>query len=333
MLKFLVLGDFHYKKNMYASTLAHLETILQRAKIENVDFVIHTGDFCNDYQGSPELMQAYLNNPYNLPVFGIYGNHELETKGNTMPFVSTKLSNRNVTFAGPELGYWYYDYKGYRIIGLDTNYSYNTTSYRWEHNLPASWGAPAENERKDSLSPAQIQWLNQVIGQASGDKRKVIVFSHTGLSGEWASSPDAQEVRNIFKKYPGTVILSVNGHLHTDHFCVKENVAYFDVNVVMSGYWQPHNDFHYADEHYFTREKFDNTGLIIGTEDVPLNALSQSKNTWFFTEPLSAVVAIQDNGDIDIKGAKTGWKYDVLPPCQISCVKPEIPDYTASINL
>ena len=79
---------------MYTPQVAHLKQILDRAAENNVDFVLHGGDFCNDYAGSPELIDLYLNNPHNLPVYGVYGNHELETVGNSMENVTPCLCNQ-----------------------------------------------------------------------------------------------------------------------------------------------------------------------------------------------------------------------------------------------
>lgn len=197
-MKFLVFADFHYKKGMYASTLEHLHSILQRAHNEGAEFVIHLGDFSNDYADSPEITGVYLNNKFNLPAFGIYGNHELETAGNSMATVTPLLCNRDVCFADSEAGYWHYDIDGYRLIGLDTNYSYNAQSNIWQHNLPASWGAPDGNLYPNSLSSRQLEWLDGVISDAHSKGLKALVFSHTGLSGEWESSPDAEAVRMIF---------------------------------------------------------------------------------------------------------------------------------------
>ena len=78
MLKFSVFADLHYKKGMYAVKISDMEKILERANENHVDFMIHAGDLCNDYIGSPELINAYLKNKYQLPVYGIYGNHEKE---------------------------------------------------------------------------------------------------------------------------------------------------------------------------------------------------------------------------------------------------------------
>lgn len=322
MLKFLVFADLHYKKGMYASTMAHLEAIMQRAHDENVDFMIHMGDFCNDYAGSPEIVEMYLNNRYGLPVYGIYGNHELETTGNSMENVTPLLCNRDVAFGKGGAGYWYCDIGNYRLIGLDTNYSYNAALTQWQHNAPASWDAPDGNLYSDSLGPEQLKWLEATIADAAEKGLKALVFSHDGLSGEWQSSPDAEAVRRMFARYKGTVIMCLNGHLHSDHFCIKDDIAYFDVNTVLNGYWKVSDTHHYTDEHTFIRE-------IPGTdhtENVRLNSLTQSTNTWFFEDPLSAIVGIDADG-IRIKGSTTRWKYGIAPSDQADGVRPAITDH------
>ena len=324
-MRFLVFADFHYKKGMYASTLEQLHSILRRAHNEGAEFVIHLGDFSNDYAGSSEVVGAYLNNAYGLPVFGIYGNHELETVGNSMATVTSLLCNREVCFAGGDAGYWHYDIGGYRLIGLDTNYSYNAQYGTWQHNLAASWGAPNGNLYSDSLSPRQLAWLEWLLTDACSKGLKALVFSHAALSGEWESSPDAAAVREIFGRYPGTVVMSLNGHLHTDHFCVKDGVAYFDVNSVLNGYWEPTDSHHYSDAHTFVREVFDGGGNATAVEEVPLNTLSQSKNTWFFDEPLSAMVEISGNR-INIAGSSTDWKYGIAPATKSDSIKAGIAD-------
>lgn len=306
-------ADFHYKKNMYASTVRHLNDILERANREDVDFVIHLGDFCNDYKNSPEVVNTYLNNKYGLSVFGIYGNHELESSDNSMQVVTPLLCNQNVNFGGEDVGYWYYDIEGFRLIGLDTNYSYNSEFGDWEHNRTASWGAPKDNLFENSLSPKQLDWLDNVLRDAKENDIKCLIFSHDSVSGEWHSTCDAESVRELFARYKGTVLMCLNGHLHTDHCCVKDNIAYFDVNSVLNGCWANTNGQHYSEDHTFEREAFDAEGNVVGVENYQLVNLTQGKNTWFFDGPLSAVVEINDDGEISIVGAETTWKYGVEP--------------------
>lgn len=338
MLKFLVFSDLHYKKMMYAASVEDLQKIIDRASEENVDFIVHGGDLCNDYLGSPEILQTLLQNKYDLPVYGVFGNHELESENNTMQVVIPKLTNCSVCFGAEDVGYWYTDLKGYRLIGLDTNYSYSDALQSWEHNRTASWGAPSGNRFSDSLGPEQLKWLEETIADAAQKGLKVITISHAGLSGTWVgdmhsglkevvkASPDAPAVRGIFTKYPGTVVLSINGHYHTDHFTVADGIAYFDVNTVQNGFWAPREAHHYAPEHTFAFTDYDKHGNKLETREVPLAELVQATNTWFFAQPLSAVITIGDDGTLKIEGMKTSWKYGVLPDIDNDGTKDEIPD-------
>ena len=313
MLKFLVFADLHYKKMMYAASVGHLREIMQRAADNNVDFVIHLGDLCNDYLGSPELIGYYLENPFELPVFGVYGNHELESCGNSMAVVTPLLSNRKVNFGGEDSGFWYTDLNSFRLIGLDTNYSYCEELGEWQHNTTASWGAPKGNILENSLSPRQLEWLDERLLESFEKGQKALVFSHSSFSPFWSASPDANAVRQLFEKYKGTVLMALNGHLHTDHFAVTDEVAYFDVNSALNGYWAVTDGFHYSDGHTFEFCNYNEEGKALSTEKIPLNCLSQAKNTWFFEKPLSAIVTVDDHGEITVEGSETEWMYGVEP--------------------
>ena len=317
MIRFSVFADFHYKKRMYTSSLEDLDHILSRAKDAEVDFIIHAGDFCNDYAGSPELMRAYHQNKYALPTYGIYGNHELETVGNSMENVTPMLCNRPVRFGsstnGEPIAYWYTDIKGFRIIGLDSNYSYCEEAQEWEHNRPASYGCPTGNQYSDSLGPNQLAWLDDALADAAKRDMKVIVFSHACFSGLWYRNAEAENVRALFAKYPKTVLLAINGHEHKDHFAVVDGVAYFDVNTTTNGFWEKHTEYHYDEAHTFRFTDYDADGTPTTTEDFPLNKLRQGTNTWFFTTPPSAIVTVTEDGRITVQGEKTAWRYGVEP--------------------
>ena len=62
-IRFTVFADLHYKKHMYAATpSAMLDPIIERAHASGSDFIVHAGDLCNDYKGSPELLSRLLDN-------------------------------------------------------------------------------------------------------------------------------------------------------------------------------------------------------------------------------------------------------------------------------
>lgn len=339
MVRFLVFADLHYKKGMYAVKLQHLQQIMARAKAEGVDFVLHAGDFSNDYCGSPELVKDFLNNEYDLSVYGVYGNHELESKYNSMEFVTPRITNdTQVTWGTADgklgdgsIGYYYFQKNGYRFILLDTNYSYNESTQAWEHNHTASWGAPAGNLYPDSLGPVQLKWLERVLTDAGEQGIACILVSHAGFFDHWRHSPDTEAVqaliRRVNEKAPGTVIMCINGHYHTNHLEKQEDVLYFDVNAAINGSWVPKKEQHYTDDHTFQLISYDGEGNRQETKAVPLTALWQSVNTHYFQDPLSAVVTITDEGKITVTGSKTKWCYDVEPVDPLPGIMPRISDY------
>lgn len=336
-VRFLVFADFHYKKGMYAPTVGDLDAIMRRAAEEKVDFVLHAGDFSNDYTHSPEITSRYLKNAEGLAVYGVYGNHELESKGNVMPRVTPLLTNQisSVTFGtadgklgSGDIAYYFFDQAGFRFIFLDNNYSLNPTTGKWEHNKEASWGPPAGNEKGNSLGPDQLLWLEKVLLDAAEKGLSCVLTSHSGYSGVWESAPDASEVRAIFRKVntirKNTVILAINGHYHTDHAKVVENVLYFDVNTAINGWWQPQREPHYTDGQTYLFTDYDENGQPVSVTEKPLASLSMSENTWFFASPLSAVVTVSRDGKIEIEGTETRWVYDLVPENVADGTRPAI---------
>ena len=150
----------------------------------------------------------------------------------------------------------------------------------------------------------------------------------TGLSHLWKPSPDTEAVQTIFKKVnevtAKTVILSINGHYHTNHMGIEDDVLYFDVNTAINGSWIPKKEQHYADKHTFELEHYNDRGEYQSTEVVPLSKLWQSVNTHYFTEPLSAIVTITEDGAIEITGSDTAWCYGVKPENDLDGVMPKI---------
>lgn len=335
MLKFLVFSDLHYRKDALAITVAHLDEILKRASDENVDFVIQTGDFCTDYSRSSELVKAYQNNKYNLPVYGIYGNHEMEGGlDNTMQVITPTLCNREVVFGKEGEPFWYTDINGFRIIGLDTNYSFNPETKKWEHNLPNSYGARPGNYPAACVSPDEMLWLENILADAKQKGMKALVFSHHTMISEWYQYPNnAAEVRELLNKYSGTVLMAINGDIHTDHFEIRDNIAYYDVNVALWADWitTPDAPYPYKADKTFEYLVFDKNGEVIEIKQKPYNELK--RKSLYHKNPLSAVVTVDELGNIDIKGMESEYIDGIKPNSNIDGVKPYIPNRKAKIKV
>ena len=342
-LKFVIFSDFHYKRGMYASTVDHMEQMLARANAAGASFVIHCGDFCNDYSGSPELVRAYLQNPQGLAVYGVYGNHELESAGNSMQVVTPLLTNRDVVWGTEDGGigdgsiaYYYTDLGSFRLICLDTNYSL-TPQGAWQHNTTASWGPPSENHRANSLGDAQLAWLARVLDGAAEDGLHCMLFSHGSFCRHWRPEADTDAVQALCtavnQKRAGTVIAQWNGHYHTNHHAVEDGILYWDVNTTINGEWIGTRVPHYTDGQTFDYAEYDADGAEIRRYARNLSELWMSQNTWYFRDPLSAVVTVRSDGHIRVEGSQTEWMYGVLPaarPAGFGC-EPVISDFDGKV--
>ncbi len=335
--KFLVIGDFHYKKKMYSATIADLNRMLKRAADEKVDFVIHMGDFCNDYPASPELTKAYLENEYGLTVYGIDGNHELECMNvwhetpldlehpmqYFVPFLTNDIDG--VVWGTPNgkpakdwsIAYYYFDKNGIRFVCLDTEYSYNQELDEWQHN--PSLYVPKGNIVTESLGREQRAWAEAVLTDAAEKNIPCIVFTHIPFRRDLPYSRESAVIREMIgrvnQKRKGTVVAAISGHLHTDHdVLLDENVLYIDINTSTNGHWIREGVAHYGPEHTFDFENYDAKGNFIGIEKMSYGDLRMGTNTWFFTDPLSAIVTVEDDGTVAVEGMETTWAYGIEPP-------------------
>lgn len=343
-IKFTAFSDFHYKKGMYSTTVADLVAVIDRAKASDSEFILHGGDMCNDYTGSPELINTYLGS--NLPVYGVYGNHELETSTNTMDKVTPLLTNDDSVVWGTADGkigdgftaYYHKDIGDFRIVATDTNYSFNPESGEWEHNTRGSYGPPAGSLYGNSLGPVQFAWLENLLISSAKEGKKCIVVSHASYLGEISNgTPDWVAVDQLFQRVnamkKGTVIMAMNGHYHTNRMFEKNNIVYLDVNTTRNCWWQIQKEPHYTEGQGQMVEKVDENGNIIGTKWQEYTDLWMHPNTWFCEDALSAVVTVCENGEITIEGTESRWAYDLVPERAHDVCEPRISSKTFKLDL
>ncbi len=336
-ITFAAFSDFHYKEGMYCSTVGDFEEILERAREAEAAFLLHTGDFCNDYLGSPELIRRYLANCYQLPVYGLYGNHELESTDNCMAVVTPSLTNDRAVCWGTangkigdgSVGYYYFDKDGFRFVMADTNYSFD--GERFVHNLPQSWGPPAGNTRVMSLGPTQLAWLDGVLTDAAERGLHCVVASHSGFCTAfdgWNSpdadgnySPDAEAVLALYRKAnarrPGTVLLSLNGDYHDDRYAVIDGVLHFALNAAINGYWreEPHGRYTGTHPTYHRVRYAPNGDLLEDMGERPVTeAAWMMPQTMIYERPLSCTITLREDGRITVRGMQTDWRAGIQPP-------------------
>jgi len=325
-LRLTVIGDFHYAKAGYITTVDDLRTILASAVATESDLVLHCGDFANGYSDAPELVREYCNPTYPIPRLGVYGNHELEGPNGMREVTPLLTCGADVvwgTASGKPLsdgsvGYYYYDIGAFRIIALDSNYSWNPKEFIWEHNKYWSYGQPQGNESVNALSPAQLDWFETVLTDAADRGLHCIALSHNNCFGTWWSCPDSEEfsaiVRRVNERKPLTLIAYISGHVHTDRHRIHNNIVEFDVAATRNCEWIPQGSDHYNESHTYRYTEYDKEGNALRTYDRPLCELGMARQTWFSEKTLFATVDIDmETGRIEILGTEGDWIYGIAP--------------------
>ena len=234
--------------------------------------------------------------------------------------------------------YYWFEKNGFRIICINTNFSWNPNHINgevvgWEHNLIGSYGAPSSannagrgfdegisalaNTGSDCMGDVQIRWLEEVLMDAVSKGVPCIVAGHSPRVDEFGAGADGKQVRALYKKAndirTGTVLASLNGHMHANRHTVVEDVLYLDITTVRNSVWKSTSEAHYSDEHTFTYDYYDENGIWTGSEEKKLNSLSMGKNTWFANDPVHSTVKITARGKVELTGMKSTFMYDVVP--------------------
>jgi len=216
--KFVVISDTHMALHgtdgmrMGASSGKIVEnTVKALNKIEDLDFVVVTGDLLLD--GEPwnlDLMKAYLDD-LRVPYYVICGNHDFapakQAKAENPPYVGVNKAAVIWTFQGHGYrgadAWWAIDpMPGLHLIGLDTN-------------VPTNWGG--------HIPQSELKFLDKELS-ANQDKVNVVFAHHNFVA--WCKDDEfggkfdkfqvdnGAEVRKIFEKYVPSLQLVLTGHRH-----------------------------------------------------------------------------------------------------------------------
>lgn len=276
--KFMLFSDLHIVPGaFYDPSGRKLDILLEAARREQVDFIIHAGDFCHGIDESEQARLAVERyNNCGIPAFHAMGNHDTD---------NTTLDDA-LTAYGMDAPYYSFDARGIRFIVMDTNYC--NVDGEWVHYELGNYFTHGGS--RGYVPKAQLDWLRERI---STSRCPCVVISHMSFE-----RPDgvinADEVRAIIdeanRRSKGSVLMCINGHYHTDNLRVLENVCYLDMNAA-SYYWldEPHDRY---PEELCARYAF-------------------AAHTLMYEEPPYAIVRISDDMEIDIRGTSSRMFMDV----------------------
>ena len=274
-VRFSVFADLHIHEHWAPDIIGRLYKILDRAKRENVDFVIHCGDFCSPPL-YPEALDIYNN--FEIPTYHTLGNHDFDRAAHDVVVKAFGMPNN----------YYYFDKNGFRFIVLDENYC----RIDGEDVPYAAGNYFKHGDCRDYISAEQIAWLDETV---MSSPYPMVVFSHGSLQREdvhGGAVRNREDVQNIFRKAHKNgkrILMCINGHYHVDYMRIYEHVCYFDVNsatmYTLCGKHEPHNLF--GEE--FHKKHPGSAHLLI------------------YNDPIHAIVTLSEDGTIEIEGMESSF--------------------------
>ena len=269
-----------------------LEQFVKSAKAYNAEYIIQLGDFCFPKSENEEFMKAW--NSFEGAFYHVLGNHDMD--------ICNKQTIQD--FWGMEKPFYSFDEGDFHFIVLDLNFYKEGDEY-----VPyANGNYYAHSKSRCYVSPEQLDWLKADL--ASTDKLTV-VFSHQSLENK-DGAQNKEEVWKIFaeaNQASKKVIACFSGHDHSDTHREIDGVHYIGLNSTSYAWVGSKMEYsgRYSEE---IEKKRPNLKYILPYE-----------------KPVYALVEIDPNGTILIKGVKSGF---VKPGPEELGVEDH--DYTANIS-
>lgn len=268
-VKFSAFADIHhYPGNFYSQTPKHLEMIQERAVRENVDFMIHAGDFTHNPPAVKDFIKIY--NDFKIPSYHVLGNHDQDGCSFEKTLECYQMS----------AGHYYYEEKGFRFIVFDPNYIRDDNKYYHYTN-----GNYYKCKDICHVPPEQLEWLKATINESSCP---CVLISHQSVEREACSVQNWYDVRKIIndanKKKPGRVRLVINGHHHCDFIRILDKVVYLDLNSASYDWIEKQHEF-------FPKDLCEKYKLM--------------NRTIVYNDPVHAVITLDYNGLIKIDGMES----------------------------
>lgn len=239
-VKFGIFADLHV--DIMHDAQQRLEAFLDACRAENVDFIIHLGDFC--YPESRHVICKPENRPINIenalhtptyadkdriislfrdfekPGYHVIGNHDCD-----MCSKEEVLQYYGVDYKP----YYSFDVGGFHFIVLDPNYYHKDGQYISYCNgnyFDAEGDLPY-------LPPEQLRWLEADLEKTPYPS---VLFSHERLTEDHCGIRNAPSLRKILSEAPNKVVLALNGHEHMDNVWKVDNTWFLNINSI-SNYW------------------------------------------------------------------------------------------------
>ena len=192
----------------------------------DLDYVVHLGDFIDKDLSSFDVVGP-IYKQLSMPGYHVLGNHDFSVDDDMKHLVPQML--------GLPSRYYNFIVHNWRFIVLDGNdISFHAYPKNSEGYVEA--GQYYEQHRIESpkwngaLSEQQLQWLKEVLQQATEQNENVIIYCHFPVYPDNAHNLwNADEVVQLVEGFT-CVKAFINGHNHAGNYGVKEEVHYLTLH-------------------------------------------------------------------------------------------------------
>lgn len=210
-LTFGIISDIH--TDIIHDAPRRLETFLEVAQSNNVDFVIDLGDFSFVKDENIPFVNIWKN--YSGEKYNTLGNHDMDncTKEQFMEFV------------GMEKRYYSFVKNDILFIVLDCN----NLNFDGEYIPYANANFYVDGSKRAWVDPEQLEWLKQEIRR---DAKRCIIFSHQSLENTVGNREEIQKLFEAENQRVGytKIVAAFSGHDHTDYHKVIGGITYVQIN-------------------------------------------------------------------------------------------------------
>ncbi|GJM27835.1 MAG: alkaline phosphatase [Cyclobacteriaceae bacterium] len=225
-VRFGLVTDSHYADRdplgtrYYRESLTKMKEFIQVMENNNVDFIIHLGDFKDqDPQEQQSDTLRYLTSLENIytqfqgPTYHCVGNHDVDS-------ITKDQFLRNVTNTGIDQNrsYYSFDHHSYHFVVLDANYHPDGRDHYYKEG--ADW-------QKTHIPQEQLEWLRRDLQQT---KRPTVIFCHHPLYPfpelqHTMQVGNYQVVQEILEN-SGNTLAVFQGHVHREHHHESQGIHY-----------------------------------------------------------------------------------------------------------
>lgn len=267
-LRFGIVSDVH--KDLIPDANERLEKFIDKARRENVDFIIQLGDFCMGDPKNKDFLSIWES--FKGPKYHVLGNHDMDKNS----------KSEMLDFWGMPKTHYSFDTHGIHFIVLDANFLYQDGKFT-DYDKANFY---VDSSLRTYVNDEQIEWFKGEIEQT---KLPTIVFSHQSLWHYQWGVTNRLAIQQIMETNSDKIICCMNGHNHIDFHRHQNGIDYIEINS-MSYQWM---DDKYRSTAHYPKEFYENYGSL--------------PNIAPYKDPLFAFATVDPAGSFMIDGVKSEW--------------------------